>query len=382
MNGETQKHIVALESTLALTWEGLLQSAPLSVFLLGQLTVISARHDFELHKPEKYNLIHHERFRPTLVQVSNYGYDAFMGAHRSMNQIRLHMSSIPRNVKTCLRILNSDFSAKQTERHIKGPIARIQHAASESALIAEKTYNGFVEVQKLLNQVAEVLVSTQGINDEHLKRAKDEIKMTEMEREMQIEQKQFIDGQLAKLETEVKTAQAAYVNAMDEIPTGWKAVFMDMVRSIDVGAIINGIFGVGANKGKNTAEQDKPGTSQTNENVNDFRLISIAGSIQRNLAGLLDTLENNFNGTEDNVKTLKLGFGEMIRQVAPKTDSKYFSTVDKLLTQGSAQVNEIMGELDSPKNLKNIKAELNNNKQSPDCCCCGSFYIRSAFHKI
>lgn len=330
--------LIELESIMKLPWEGLLQSAPLSIFLLGQLVVVSARRDFqlEMNVNRPYQRLRHSTFRPTVVQVVNEAWVAFNHAHTNMDQVRLHMLSIPRNVRVTLRIMNRD---QQFAHFVKIPLKAIEQSADEAAQLSLDIYNKFYNIQLLLAEVAEALASTQGGTDEQLRQAQEDRKLAEMEKKLQDERQAKARGELNKISGELDAARSAYEEAIRSIPTGFKAFFMDLVRFVP--NLIPKI-GDGQTIPFETAAVDQ----QQELSVNDLSLIGMADNIERGVIRLIQTLNSGGNGAFDHLNTFKKGLSDLKRQAASKTDAKLFGPVNELVNTGFSIIDDMLRTFD------------------------------------
>ena len=79
-----------------------LRAAPLSISILGNLTLLASKKDFSIVKEGQTfkHLKHPESFRACLTQTSNMGHQAFMGADEGMTSICLLTEQIPGNSKS------------------------------------------------------------------------------------------------------------------------------------------------------------------------------------------------------------------------------------------------------------------------------------------
>jgi len=142
-----------------------LQSAPPFILHLGQLVEIASRQDFERYKSFNHTYMPIGRFRLALIEAANFCFDALLWANKDMEQFRLIMGSIPRNVKSCLRNLASASNDDRNASYNKNPFATIKHAVSEGERLAAKTSGNFFESKMLLHRLAETIFTYPLVED-------------------------------------------------------------------------------------------------------------------------------------------------------------------------------------------------------------------------
>jgi hypothetical protein len=215
-------------------WEKFLIPSPMVISLLGQLMVVSTKIDFPLteYPPRdgfKY-MRHPESFRASLVQVTNDGWQAFMNAHTNMDQIQLYMQQIPVQIKTSMKIL-SGGSTQLVGDLLPISLNQIQKIGETCVNLSSNTANGFDTVMLLLGELLEVTTSSQGGYEHHLAEVKLQLNVT-------AEQKIIMDNILETLKKKQKEVddqvakyRSDYDKALDDIPTGFKAIMQDALRA-------------------------------------------------------------------------------------------------------------------------------------------------------
>lgn len=162
---------------------------------------------------------------------SSEGYRAFLGAHTSMNKIQLYMQQIPVHIKTIIKVLSSNASPKLISRVLPVTINNIERVGRTCITLARSTEDSFLSVMNLLDEVIEVTKVTQGLHEKELHDKEIELNVTrvlhaDMKREEEIRRQHYEEIRQA-----VRKAQEEYSRALKDIPTGFKALALDLGRA-------------------------------------------------------------------------------------------------------------------------------------------------------
>ena len=217
-------------------WEYLLSPAPLSIGILGDLTLIASQIlDFEIDKqmPESgFQYIKWPKsFRTTLVQIGHEAHHSFMTAHNNMDKIRLLTMGVPFYMKEATKILVSK-DMNVIEAYLPAPLRRIKQAAEESVKLSLAVVTNFEHVMNLTMEVIQACVNTKSVKEVELA---DTIEEQAILNVTVTNIKMIIDELKKTKEADMEMMSRAendMRNALKEIPTGWEIIGMDFVESI------------------------------------------------------------------------------------------------------------------------------------------------------
>ncbi|XP_030641505.1 uncharacterized protein LOC115821860 [Chanos chanos] len=230
-------------------WEEYLTPAPLSIAILGELTFISSKTDFSINKnPPKdgYKYIRYpESFRACLMQVCNSGWWAFNEAHKSMDQIRLHTSTVPDYMKTAVKILFQG-SDEVIQAHLPNQLENIRAIADDCVDLANAAEQKFADVINVVQELVEACVNAEhcyGLELEEIKKRLEEAKMRE---QTSREANERSAKAMETMEKELEEAQENYKKAITSLPSGWDMIGMDLVGGLteSITGLVNGITSI------------------------------------------------------------------------------------------------------------------------------------------
>lgn len=160
------------------------------------------------------------------------GHRAFLGAHSSMNQIQAYTKQIPQHVESVKKILSSKASPRLVSRLLPRSVANIERIGNTCVSLAKGAEKSFVTVLDLITEVIEVVKVTQGGYEEARRRGRIELNVTrviheDMKREEEERRKHYEEIRAA-----VRKAQEEYSSALKKIPTGFKALALDLGRAV------------------------------------------------------------------------------------------------------------------------------------------------------
>ncbi|CAF2962652.1 unnamed protein product [Rotaria sp. Silwood2] len=350
---------------------------------MGQLIVISTKIDFSLKESigdYKFKYIRHpESYRATLIQISNDAWEAFLKAHSSMNTIQLYMALIPGHMKTSFRILVKS-SPRLLERLLTPSLKSIDMIGKECSKLASATHEAFVNVMQLLGEVIEVTALTQGFHLQRLREVEMELNVSRAAQQYQEQIIQTVKKHYDQAVEAVRSAQAAYTQALGDLPTGWDKILQNFVQAVVdviddvvpilVGAAVGGSAGaagaagasIGAgigNIGGSRGGGSVGGGLQTATNLDDKIISSQSLSIANML---LDQANTMLNSVTQNVNTS--------RQALTKDFDFYrigFNQMKNLLktVKGGNEITKTIGDIlqsiidvTNLKNVEEIKGQL------------------------
>ena len=160
------------------------------------------------------------------------GYRAFLGAHSSMNQIQSYMKQIPQHVETVKKILSSKASPRLVSRMLPRSVNNIERIGNTCVTLAKGAERSFVVVLDLIGEVIEVIKVTQGGYEDARRRGRIELNVTrvvheDMKREEAERRKHY-----EEVRETVRKAQQEYSQALKDIPTGFKALALEIGRAV------------------------------------------------------------------------------------------------------------------------------------------------------
>ncbi|CAM4853310.1 unnamed protein product [Rotaria socialis] len=225
------------QSNMDLPWEQFIVSGPATVNLLGQLMVVSSKHDFSFQDfmPDyKFVYMRFPRsFRATLTQIANDGWEAFMGAHNNMNKIQASMELVPRQVKTALTVLASQKSTpKIISMLLPTTLREIERLGKTCVTYANATHVNFVTVMNLIGEVISMTETARGLQETKLRQTEIELNVSLVMKEEYTKLGQTIRQHYDEARNSVRKAQDEYSSALRKIPTGFKGLLMDLGRAV------------------------------------------------------------------------------------------------------------------------------------------------------
>ena len=148
-----------------------------------------------------------------------------------MNRIQKFMKQIPEHVETIKKILSSKASSKLVARMIPRAMGNIERIGNTCASLAAGARDSFVSVLNLLGEVIEVITVTQGGIQGTIKELSIELNVSRgylenLKRE-EAENRKHLDD----IRRVVAKTQEEYSQAMKDIPTGAKALLLDLGRA-------------------------------------------------------------------------------------------------------------------------------------------------------
>ncbi|KAJ8261636.1 hypothetical protein GJAV_G00156550 [Gymnothorax javanicus] len=230
-------------------WEEFLTPAPMSIAILAELIFISSKQDFSIRKggPEKgfKHVQYPDSFRACLMQVCNTGWRAFNDAHKSMDQIRLYTSSVPKYIKIAVRILLQDDD-QLVETMLPDQLDSISRISDECLLLATGTERKFSDVIDLISELLETCTSAKQVYGSELEAVRRKIEESKIRKQAAEEANKQAEEAIKNLSKELKEAQESYKTAMDSIPSGWEMIGMNFVEGLSnsVNGLLSGVTSI------------------------------------------------------------------------------------------------------------------------------------------
>uniref|UniRef100_A0A8C5RLT8 Uncharacterized protein n=1 Tax=Laticauda laticaudata TaxID=8630 RepID=A0A8C5RLT8_LATLA len=217
-------------------WEEYLMPGPISIAILGELACIAAgQGDFAINlaPPQggyKY-MRYPDSFQASLMQVSNSGWHAFSIAHKNMDGIRLLSMSIPEQLRMIIKTLFQD-DLNLIDALLPGQLSSLKLIANECSSLAKAVDNKFNDVICLIGELLEVCTSSKSQYEQGLtetKRALEDLKLRKAAAE---DAQAKAEEYYKEIKNRVTETFEDYRKAVDSIPTGWNAVFLEFTSTI------------------------------------------------------------------------------------------------------------------------------------------------------
>ncbi|CAF1021089.1 unnamed protein product [Rotaria sordida] len=345
------------QTTIDKAWEDCMITAPATINLLGQVMVVASRVDvsFDHYSPNRvYQHIKYPKsFRATLLQISNDGYRAFLGAHTSMNKIQLYMQQIPQHIKTIIRLLSSKASTSLVSRLLPKVINNIERIGQTCVTLSRGTENSFVTIMDLLGEVLEATEVTRGLHEKDLNDKTIELNVThiihaDMKREEEIRHQHYEEIRQA-----VRNAQAEYSRALSDIPTGFKALGLELGRAF-IGLVksFSNSFSSNHMKGFNPSIQQTSGNNGAESFANN-QILNFASRFAQSLDSLIERISSSENQTlgEQEFQSFKVIFETFAKMINKIPNSKPKMKAAQLIQRAIDSVDE--GINDKNSDIKN-----------------------------
>ncbi|RVE64395.1 hypothetical protein OJAV_G00125530 [Oryzias javanicus] len=236
-------------------WEGYLAPAPLSIAIMAELVFISSIIDFSINKnPPKdgFKYIKYpDSFRASLMQISNSGWHAFNLAHKNMDQIRTHTSTVPNYMKTVVKILFQG-NDEIVETLLPNQLENIRTIADECVVLAESVEKKYEDVINIIQELLEASINAEHVYGEELKNIRLKLEENKLKEQVAKEQNERSKKAMEAMSKELEQAQEQYKKSMDSIPSEWEMIGMDFVEGLaSIPKIFSFVLGSLNNKREN-----------------------------------------------------------------------------------------------------------------------------------
>ncbi|XP_025027698.1 myosin heavy chain, striated muscle-like [Python bivittatus] len=217
-------------------WEEYLMPGPISIAILGELACIAAEQgDFTINKAPPvrgYQYMRHpDSFHASLMQVSNSGWQAFNIAHKNMEGIRLLSLNVPEQIKMIVQTLFQE-DVTLIDALLPGQLSTLKSTANECSSLAAAVEDKFNYVICLIGELLEVCTSSKSHYEKGLEETKRALEDLELRKAAAEEAKTKAEEYYNEVRNRVTETFNDYKNAVDDIPTGWNAVLLEITSSI------------------------------------------------------------------------------------------------------------------------------------------------------
>uniref|UniRef100_A0A4W6FM99 Uncharacterized protein n=1 Tax=Lates calcarifer TaxID=8187 RepID=A0A4W6FM99_LATCA len=203
-----------MQSTPLLNWEEYLIPAPLSIAIMGELVFISHCDDFSINKnPPKggYKFIKFpDSFRACLMQVYDSLSHAFNEAHKNMDQICIHMSTVPDYMKAAVNILFNGTD-EVIETPLPNQLENIHTIPDECVTLADSVEKKYADVINLIQDLLEACINAEHFYGEEMEKVK-----------MKLEENKLREQSARQLSEQSKKAQQSYEKSVENMEKNQK----------------------------------------------------------------------------------------------------------------------------------------------------------------
>uniref|UniRef100_A0A3B1IQE6 Uncharacterized LOC103029820 n=1 Tax=Astyanax mexicanus TaxID=7994 RepID=A0A3B1IQE6_ASTMX len=283
-------------------WERLLESAPQSIALFGELIRVSSEEDFSINKnapKDGFQFIKYpESFKACLLQVCNLGWQAFNEAHKNMDQIRLYTGQVPDYIRHTVDILIQEDN-DLVKAFLPAVLQNIENISSECLKLVSATEEKFSDVVKLMQEFVEALVNArQGYNVE-LEEIKKKIQAEKLREKSAEEAKKRVQAEYEKVKDHLAEDRKRYEKALDGLPSGWSLLGQKILSSFTEQAM-SVSAGIAISKGAGAVD----GYIHAGVNV-----VKVIGGVVNTFAGMSTTSQatpEENNKTDEEIATTKI----------------------------------------------------------------------------
>ncbi|XP_018517423.1 uncharacterized protein LOC108873615 [Lates calcarifer] len=302
-------------------WEEYLTPAPLSIAIMGELVFISSSDDFSINKnPPKdgFKFIKYpESFRACLMQVCNSGWHAFNEAHKNMDQIRIHTSTVPDYMKAAVKILFHGTD-NVIETLLPNQLDTIRTIADECVTLADSVEKKYADVINLIQELLEACTNAEHFHKEELEKVKMKLEENKLREQSAKELNDRSKKAMEDMSKQVEEAQNTYKKAMDSLPSGWEMIGMDFVDGLLSlpTTIINGVISIATSPFKlasaaKTSRKNK--RKKVDEKVDEFtqmkaysksaEILKLAASLKQHVSDSEIDWKNLYDQKNNKMKT-------------------------------------------------------------------------------
>ncbi|GLD71123.1 uncharacterized protein AKAME5_002244400 [Lates japonicus] len=257
-------------------WEEYLTPAPLSIAIMGELVFISSSDDFSINKnPPKdgFKFIKYpESFGACHAGVCNSGW--LNEAHKNMDQIRIHTSTVPDYMKAAVDILFNGTD-NVIENLLPNQLDTIRTIADECVTLADSVEKKYADVINLIQELLEACTNAEHFHKEELEKVKMKLEENKLREQSARQLNDRSKKAMEDMSKQVEEAQNTYKKAMDSLPSGWEMIGMDFVDGLLSlpTTIINGVISIATSPFKLASDamtSRKTKSEKVDENVDEF----------------------------------------------------------------------------------------------------------------
>ena len=199
-----------------------------------------------------------------MLQVANWGYDAFSEAHTSMDQIRLLSLNVPMHMREAVKILLKGTN-EEVEDMLPIQLKAIERVADDGLRLATSVEAKFNDVMSLTAELLEACVGARGKYEGDLQETKIALEIAKKNKQIAEERKKMSTKMYNELEKSVKDAEQSYYSSLDSMPSGWQIIGMNVVEGIGDAfvTVLSGISRTFASDTEDSAKRKQPKASRS-----------------------------------------------------------------------------------------------------------------------
>jgi hypothetical protein len=281
-----------------------------------------------------------------------------------MNKIQSYMRQIPQHIKTITKIVSTNGTSKLVNRMLPSITNNIERIGKTCVTLSKGAENSFVFVMNLLGEVLEATSVAQGQQEAELRNKDIELNVTrilhaDLKREEEIRRKYYEEIRQA-----AHKAQAEYSRALDDIPTGWKVLCLELGRAVIslVKSFSNPFQSVTvAGLGLISRSLQVAGNTGTESLMNN-QILNFASRFAQSLDSLIRRVSSNRNQTTDvnELKSFKIIFETFSKMMNNLPNDTIKTKVVKLIERATQLVDEAIANkgLNIKDQLKMIANEI------------------------
>ncbi|KAJ7359545.1 hypothetical protein DFH08DRAFT_412424 [Mycena albidolilacea] len=221
-------------------WGDLLQPAPLSIALLGSILIIaSSTDDFSLDSKAppgcppfewKYAL-RPDSFKTCLQQMVNDGFEAFGTADTSMESIKNNTSQMP-GVITTLIDLVLHGTIQDIDDHFLNQVNALLGQSQRCLVQAQKSTDAFHHISGLAQEMVLACTYTAGNTEKALAQNKIQLEVLALQEASDEDMVKQSKANAELMKNSYTKAEVDFHQALDDVPSGWDLVGMQVVESL------------------------------------------------------------------------------------------------------------------------------------------------------
>ncbi|KAI1784673.1 hypothetical protein LXA43DRAFT_194926 [Ganoderma leucocontextum] len=239
-SGASEVQDFMLRTSYAFPSTDVLVPAPMTVSILGQLTIVATATDFKLVVPK--NGFEYARypdsFRATIMQLVNAGARALNQSYVNFDEINKRCGTVPLAVNDIIQLLvgHKDNTPEQNDmavqRHLPRQVESLKKTIEACLAKAKETDKTFNELLALTMEIHESCAATQGENESQIREAELRKAYLQKEEEAAKEMKRIGQEALEQARAEYADAQKMFNDAVTSVPSGWELLALDLVDTL------------------------------------------------------------------------------------------------------------------------------------------------------
>jgi len=163
--------------------------------------------------------------------MSFSAYDAFNTAHNNMDRISMLMQRVPNVIKHALISLVHS-SDEELKLLLPEDIKSIKGISSNAVEYANSTVVAFDEVKVILEEIIKAGTNKKRLSEDEIKEIEIEIEQQKKWEEHYKKEQEGLEKDRKELKKELDKAEHDYQKAMENLPTGWSTMGMNLMETV------------------------------------------------------------------------------------------------------------------------------------------------------